>query len=107
MEAGQGELGPFLLHAVAAWNGVHAQTPFNENVSGSVAKSIFSPPLTGHSSAQVYTGVNKTMHVSTHCIVDLSNGQNIKAMIQHMGATSTDRLDVKVHTLNMTITPLN
>ena len=30
MEAGQGELGPFLLHAVAAWNGVHAQTPFNE-----------------------------------------------------------------------------
>ena len=30
MEAGQGELGPFLLHAVAAWNGVHAQTPFNK-----------------------------------------------------------------------------
>ncbi|MDB4792329.1 hypothetical protein OAG69_00175 [bacterium] len=77
------------------------------NVSGSVAKSIFSPPLTGHGGSQVYTGVNKTMHVSTHCIVDLSNGQNIKAMIQHMGATSTDRLDVKVHTLNMTITPLN
>lgn len=77
------------------------------NVSGSAAKSIFSPPLTGVSPSEVYTGVNKTMHVSTHCIVDLSNGQNIKAMIQHMAANQADRLDVKVHTLNMTITPLN
>lgn len=30
MEAGQSELGTFFLHAVAAWNGVHAQTPFNQ-----------------------------------------------------------------------------
>ena len=30
MEAGQSELGTFFLHAIAARNGVHAQTPFNQ-----------------------------------------------------------------------------
>ena len=30
MKASQSELGTFFLHAIAAWNGVHAQTPFNQ-----------------------------------------------------------------------------